>query len=281
MKIDIIQAIFLGLVQGLTEFFPVSSSGHLVLFQDILGLGGTEEAAASLMTFDIFLHVGTLAAVFAVFWRDIWDLFRPPFNRLLMLIGACVPAAAVGFLLSDRVEEFFGNGTYLPFFFLLTAAILFIADTAAKRRQKQKKPESPVGIKHAALMGLAQAAAIFPGLSRSGTTISAGILSGAERGRAARFSFFLSVPVIAGSALVSVVKGGLSGAGGVGLTAIAAGMAAAAVSGFLALKLMLKVVSKNNYRWFALYMAAFPAPFSKNFNLYIVYQIFIVFESIF
>jgi undecaprenyl-diphosphatase len=205
----------------------------------------------SSMTFDIFLHVGTLLSVFAVFWRDILDLFRAPFNRLLMLIGACLPAAAVGFLFMDKVEAFFGNGQYLPFFFLLTAAILFTAEVLAKRR---KKPETPVGIKHAVIMGIAQAAAVFPGLSRSGTTISAGILSGAERGRTARFSFFLSIPVIAGSALISAAKGGLSDAGGAGLGVIAVGMLAAAVSGFLALKLMLKLISKNNYKWFALYM---------------------------
>ncbi|MDR1092870.1 MAG: undecaprenyl-diphosphate phosphatase [Clostridiales bacterium] len=257
---SIIEAIFLGLLQGLTEFFPVSSSGHLVLFQDILGI-------ESSMTFDIMLHVGTLISIFAVFWREILGLFKPPFNRLIMLAVASVPAAVLGFFVNDWVEGFFGEGTYLPFFFLATAAVLLAADVVGRIR---KKPGTPVGIVRAVIIGVAQAAAIFPGLSRSGMTISAGIVSGAERDKAARFSFLLSVPIIAGSALFSVLKGGLSD-GNVGMSAMAVGILMAAASGFLALKLMLKAVSKNNYRWFALYMLALSAVTFVNYYIVSVF----------
>jgi len=247
--IDVIQAIFLGLIQGFTEFFPVSSSGHLVLFQDILGINGN---SSTMMSFDIMLHVGTLIALLIVFWKEFLGLFKPPFNRLLMLVVATIPAALIGALFQDPITSFFGTGKWLPYFFLITAALLFTTESYSRRRPLG----TSVGWKQVGIMGIAQAIAVIPGLSRSGCTISAGILSGAEREKAAKFSFFMSIPVIAGAALVTVAHGGTSGMSDIGFTTLAAGMIAAAVSGFFALKLMLKVVKRNNYKWFVFYLVA-------------------------
>lgn len=243
---DIIQALFLGILQGFTEFFPVSSSGHLVLAKDIIGVEPS-------VFFDIMMHVATLLAIFAVFWRDIISLFKPPFKRLLLLAIASVPAVLAGFFLSDFLEGLFEGGQALPFMFLLTAALLTVTEIVSKRRKYTVG--KPVGLKTAVIMGLSQAVAVVPGLSRSGTTISAGVLSGADREKAARFSFFMSIPIILGSAAYSIIKGGLDGAlASVPIGAVIAGMAAAAITGFFAIKLMLKLISKSNFKWFALYL---------------------------
>jgi len=272
---DIVEAIFLGLLQGLTEFIPVSSSGHLVLAHNILGI---EEGA---VFFSVMLHAGTLAAVFAVFWKDLLGLFKPPFKRLALLALASVPAALAGFFLSGVLEGFFAGGRVLPFMFLATAVLLAVTEIISTKRAKAapKKQEAQpdgagnadacetrnaaapqyagsIGIKTAAIMGLAQAAAVIPGLSRSGATICAGVLSGAKREKAAKFSFFMSVPIILGSALYSLVKGGGAAAAGISPLAVIAGMAAAAGAGFFAIKLMMKVISKSNYKWFSVYLAA-------------------------
>lgn len=243
---DIVEAILLGLVQGLTEFFPVSSSGHLVLVHDLFGI----EAS---MFFDIMLHVGTLIAVFAVFYKDILGLFKPPFNKLALLALASVPAALVGFLLSDKIEGLFQSGKLLPFFFLITAALLLTAELVAKRR---KTLPQPLGPGRTLIMGCAQACALIPGISRSGSTIAAGILSGAEKEKVARFSFLMSIPVILGSALMEGVGLINTEVADINVISLLAGMAAAAISGFFAIKLMLKLIGKNNYKWFAVYLAA-------------------------
>lgn len=260
---DIVEAVFLGLLQGLTEFFPVSSSGHLVLAQSILGIG-----AEGALFFDVMLHAGTLIAVFAVFWKDLVGLFKPPFKKLALLALASVPAAVAGFLLSGTLDRLFagGGGILLSFMFLLTAALLFTTEIISSRRSSDTGERSNVsgavtqngnvGFKTAAIMGLAQAVAVIPGLSRSGTTICAGVLSGAKREKAAKFSFFMSVPIILGSALYSLIKGGSEAFKAVSPAAVAAGMIAAAFAGFFAIKLMLKLISKSNYKWFALYLTA-------------------------
>ena len=254
---DIIEAIFLGLVQGLTEFFPVSSSGHLILAREILGIE-TDNA----LLFDIMMHAGTLIAVFAVFWKDIFALFKPPFKKLALLAGASVPAALAGFFLNDILDGLFAGGRtvswLLPLMFLLTAALLAATEILTSRRARLRADKGkPVGIVTAAVMGAAQAVAIVPGLSRSGTTICAGVLTGAKRENAAKFSFFMSIPIILGSAAFSLIKAGKGAFGGdISMTAVAAGMIAAAVSGFFAIKLMLKIISKSNYKWFAVYLFA-------------------------
>ena len=249
------QSIILGTVQGLTEFLPVSSSGHLALLHRILGA----DFGGNTLFFDIMLHVGTLIAVVAVLWRDILELFKKPFKTLLILIVATIPAGVVGLLFNGWIEDV-TNGPYgvviLSCCFAVTAVLLLVTEHVAKKRQETQ----PFGWKHGICMGLVQAVALFPGISRSGSTVAAGVLSGAERKSVAHFSFLMSIPVILGSALVSgidVVKQPeiVTSIGGSGLVGIAVGVVFAAVSGFFAVKFMLRVIEKANYKWFSLYLA--------------------------
>ena len=259
---EIWQAVVLGLVQGLTEFLPVSSSGHLTFVQSLMGidLGGMD------LLFDILLHVGTLVAVCAVFWRDIIDLFKKPFKTLLYLIVATIPSGVVGLLLSAFDAENAINdspyiGILLAVFFTLTAILLLVTEIYAKRRAKEK--ELPLCWRTTVPMGLAQAvAAIFPGLSRSGSTICAGVLAGGRSEDLSKFSFLMSIPVILGSFAVSLVKGAMDGELSASFTAmgpnagwcIALGFIVAAISGLFAIKVMIGAIKKANYKWFSLYL---------------------------
>ncbi len=258
---EIWQAVVLGLVQGLTEFLPVSSSGHLAFVQSLMGveLGGMD------LLFDIILHVGTLVAVCAVFWRDIIDLFKRPFKTLLYLIVATIPAGIVGLFLMDWSEDNISNsqylGIFLAVFFTLTAILLLVTEIYAKRRSKEK--ELPLCWRTTIPMGLAQAvAALFPGISRSGSTICAGVLAGGKSDELSKFSFLMSIPVILGSFAVSLVKGAVNGELSASFTAmgsnagwcIAIGFIVAALSGLFAIKVMLGAIRKANYKWFSLYL---------------------------
>lgn len=249
----------LGTVQGLTEFLPVSSSGHLTLLQQILDydLGGAG------MTFvNILLHFGTLLSVVFVFRREILALFKKPFKNLFMLIVATVPAGVIGLLFNGKIEDLFDPETnaawlcWLAVFFALTAFILLLTEFVSERRKKV----SPLSWKHSVPMGLAQAVALFPGISRSGSTIAAGVLSGAKRDEVAKFSFLMSIPVILGSLAVEVFhvikpdEGMTVAIGTGGIVGMVVGVVFSAAAGFFAIKVMLKVISKGNYKWFALYL---------------------------
>lgn len=240
---NIWEAILLGLVQGLTEFLPVSSSGHLVFFQNILGVQG------DLLFFDVMLHIGTLVAVFVVFFKDILELFKPPFKTMGLLILATLPAGIVMLLLSDKIETLF-EGQFLWIGFLITAVMLLITEYVGKKYSKDR----PLGWQVSLIMGAAQAVAVVPGISRSGATISGGVYAGAKRETVAKFSFLMSIPVILGSGLVEVIK--VQDWNAIPISCVIAGMVAAAVSGFLAIKLMLKLIQKCNYKWFSLYLTA-------------------------
>ena len=249
----------LGTVQGLTEFLPVSSSGHLTLLQQLLRY----ELGAVGMTFvNILLHFGTLLAVIVVFWRDIFALFKKPFKTLLMLIVATIPAGVVGLLFDEKIESLFApssNAAWLSFlalFFALTALLLLVTQIVSSRRKKV----APLSWRHTLMMGAAQAVALLPGISRSGSTIAAGVLSGAKREDVARFSFLMSIPVILGSLLVEslhLIKpddGVVVTIGTSGIIGMAVGVVFAAAAGLVAIKLMLKVIQKSNYQWFVLYL---------------------------
>ena len=238
---NIWEAILLGLVQGLTEFLPISSSGHLVLFQNILGVQG------DLLFFDVMLHVGTLAAVFTVFFRDIIDLFKPPFKTMGCLIIATLPAGIVMLLLSDQIEALFG-GQFLWIGFLIAALLLLATEFIGKKYPRNK----PLDLKVSLIMGVSQAVAIVPGISRSGATISGGVYAGAKRETVAKFSFLMSIPVILGSGFFEIIK--VQDWNAVPIVCVIAGMIAAGLSGFLAIKLMLRLIQKCNYKWFSLYL---------------------------
>ena len=251
----------LGTVQGLTEFLPVSSSGHLTLLQQILHYDLGE---AGMMFVNVLLHFGTLLAVVLVFWKDIIALFKKPFKTLLMLIVATVPAGVVGLLCNDKIEALFdpeNNAAWLCWlavFFALTAFVLLLTEFIASRQKKTR----PLSWRHAIPMGLVQAVALFPGISRSGSTIAAGVISGAKRKDVAKFSFLMSIPVILGSLAVEVYHlikpaDGVSVAIGTNeIIGMVVGVVFSAVAGFFAIKLMLKVIQKSNYKWFVIYLVA-------------------------
>ena len=255
------QAIVLGLTQGLTEFLPVSSSGHLTFLQRVLGIdiGGAE------LFFNLILHLGTLVAVCVIFWKDIVALFKKPFKTLLYLIVASIPAAIVGFFLDDVIDEHITGGAYagiiLAVFFLITASVLFATEIYAKRRKKVL----PLCWRTTIPMGVAQAIAVLPGISRSGSTIAAGIFAGGDNDEVAHFSFLMSIPVILGGFLVELVKG-LVKTGEESLSysfqvagpqfgwCIAIGFIISAIAGLFAIKVMLTAIKKANYKWFSLYL---------------------------
>lgn len=262
------QAIILGAVQGFAEFLPVSSSGHLILMQRWLGVntdGG--------LFFDIMLHVGTLVPVFIVFFKEIIGLFRRPsavtvslpdgntvqkrplFNpKLIFLIIATIPAGLTGMFLAEYIEGAFYKGDTLASIllagtFLLTAAELFVSEWISKKYKR----ELPLSYKNTLVMGLFQGVAIVPGLSRSGTVISAGCFMGVEKSQNANFTFLMSIPVILGAALVSGLKLLEEGVV-VEIAPLIFGVLTAAITGYVAVKVMLKVIKKANYKWFSLYL---------------------------
>lgn len=256
------QALVLGLTQGLTEFLPVSSSGHLTFLQRILNIdiGGAE------LFFDIILHMGTLIAVCVVFRKDIIALFRKPLNKLLYLVVATIPAAIVGLLLDDIIEEHIMQGAYtgvyLSVFFFITAGVLFATEIYAKRRKKIY----PLGWRNTLPMGFAQAIAVLPGISRSGSTIAAGTFAGGSAEDVSSFSFLLSIPVILGGFLVKLVKGlidkdnglvqSFEAGGGQFGWCIAIGFIVSVIAGLFAIKVMLKAIKKADYKWFSAYLVA-------------------------
>lgn len=247
----------LGVVQGLTEFLPVSSSGHLTLLQRVLGF---DMGDGTMTLINIMMHLGTLIAVIVVFWRDILDLFKKPFKTLLMLIVATIPAGVIGLIFSDRIDALFSGPDgilYLSVCFALTALLLVVCEMIAKRQKVQK----PLGWGSSVAMGVMQAVALFPGISRSGSTIVAGTIAGTKREEVAKFSFLMSIPVILGSFAVEVLgiirePESVAGFGTNGIVGMIVGILLAMVFGFLAIKLMLKVIRKANYVWFSVYLVA-------------------------
>lgn len=233
---------FLGLVQGLTEFLPVSSSGHLVLFSKIFKV---EES----MFLSILLHVATLLSIVVVFWKDIWKIIKNPFKGDGMkIIIATIPTCLIVLLIMPIVKSSFG-GAFLPYCFLLTAVLLFVSDMLSKKKN------GVFNTKNAIFMGIAQGFAVFPGISRSGSTICAGILSGANKKDCAKFSFLMSIPIIILSMVMEVydvVKYGITI--DYAPISIIASFAAAFVCGIFAIKFMMKLTEKGNLKWFAIYL---------------------------
>lgn len=251
---DSIFSAIMGIVQGLSEFLPISSSGHLIVAEKLLGMLGYQSNSRS-MAFAVMLHLGTLIAVAAIFWKDWLDMLLHPIkNRtLLLLFVASLPALAAVLLLGDYLDGFF-EGWFLGFSFLVTAAFLVIIQWLDQR--KTKVGHYQVNMKNALIMGGFQAIALMPGVSRSGSTLLGGITSGLTRQTAAKFSFMMSAPAILGSFLMegkdAIEAGGLSSLFGVN-TLI--GMAFAAISGFLAIKYMLKLIQRISFYKFAIYVA--------------------------
>ncbi len=250
----IFKSILLGTVQGLTEFLPVSSSGHLLLLQRLLHY----DLGVSMTFVNVMFHIGTLFAVIFVFRKQLFALFRPPCKKLLLLGLATVPAGAVGVLFHGPIDALFSGEYGLPLLalcFLLTAVLLCAAEGCARKRGEGK----PVGAAHAAAMGLIQAVALFPGISRSGSTVAAGTIAGGKRAEVAEFSFLMSIPVILGSALVEFKDvlspgAGAFAPGGTEIAGMLLGMLAALISGFFAVRWMERAVVRARYGKFSVYL---------------------------
>ncbi|GHU89960.1 undecaprenyl-diphosphatase 3 [Spirochaetia bacterium] len=255
---SIFEAILLGLIQGITEFLPVSSSGHLVLFQKILGL--SEPA----LFFDTMVHVGTLAAVFVVLWQDIRDILRKIIQPLTFyLILATLPAVIIALACKDQIEAAFASGSFLGFAFLITAALLTCSELLSRRRgtggSDGLKGKDDIRWPDALLIGILQGVAIIPGVSRSGATLSGALSRNLNRDFAARFSFLLSIPAILGALVLQVkdlvdpAEGAAAAGSGIGALPLIAGTLTAAVVGFFSVRLMLKIVRERSLLGFALY----------------------------
>lgn len=245
---EIWQAIVLGAVQGFAEFLPISSSGHLILLQKWFGI---EE---NVLFYSIMLHVGTLIPVIIVLWKEILALFKRPFNKLGCLILATIPAGVVGIVasLAFDLDAIFSQHIWLlAITFILTACELIFSEW----RCKKVKMNNPINVKSALIMGGGQAIGVFPGLSRSGTTISAGCLAKVERSENANFTFLMSIPIILAAVAMEGLK--IIKAGSIGtieVLPLALGVITAAVTGYIAIKFMLAIIKKANYKWFSLYL---------------------------
>lgn len=246
----IFQAIIIGIVQGLTEFLPVSSSGHIELSKALLGVQLQEN-----LEFSIAVHVATVLSTLLVFRKEIADLFvgffEFKFNSqthfILKLMVSATPVAVVGILFKDQVETLFEGNLHVVGLMLLVTATLLVLTKVIQRKQT-----TPISYLDSLIIGIAQALAVMPGLSRSGATISTGLILGKNRDEVARFSFLMVIIPVLGAALLDIIKGDISS---VLTPAVVAGFIAAFVSGFLACSFMLRIVRKGNLFWFALYCA--------------------------
>ena len=245
----VIQAIILGIVQGLTEFLPISSSGHLVLFQKLLKVEG------EVISFNIAVHLATLIAVFIVFRKDIFSILKNPFGKMTWLLAVgTIPAVVFALLFKDLIDMLFNSGATLGFEFILTGLIMLYAE----RKKSGNKRLEGTTYKDALIIGAAQAVAILPAVSRSGFTISGALFRGLDRSFAAKFSFLLSIPAILGAAVFDLKDILEVSGGGLGMSTLPmiAGTLAAAVSGYLAIKFMLRILQKGSLKIFSYYVFA-------------------------
>ena len=252
-----LQALILGILQGLTEYLPVSSSGHLAIGAALFGVDGEENLA-----FTILVHVATVLSTLVVLWREVAWLFKGMFRwkmndetrYILNIIVSMIPVGIVGVFFKDKVEEVFGSGLLIVGIMLLVTASLLTFSYYARPRQKEK-----ISLRDAFIIGIAQACAVMPGLSRSGSTIATGLLLGNKKEKLAQFSFLMVIPPILGEALLDVMKmmeGGVATvAGDISVSALAIGFASAFVAGCFACKWMIDIVKRGKLVYFAIYCA--------------------------
>jgi len=244
---NLLQAIILGIVQGITEFLPISSSGHLIVLQRVFGM---EEPA---LTFDIVVHLGTLLAIVAVFWADIVAIIKNPFGKMTgLLIVGTIPAVIAGLFLRNVMETHFRSGIWLAAAFTLTGFLLVLAD----RFVTGQKEERDITWLDALFIGCCQALAIPPGISRSGTTITGALTRGLTRETAARFSFLLAIIAISGAGALEIAEVVQDGARveAIGIMPLIFGFLAAAMVGYLCIRLLLKLIKACKLKYFSIYL---------------------------
>lgn len=250
-----LEALVLGIVQGLTEYLPVSSSGHLAIGSALFGIEGEENLA-----FTIVVHVATVFSTLVILWKEIEWIFRGLFKfqmnseirYVINILISMIPIGIVGVFFKDTVESIFGSGLLIVGCMLLVTAALLAFSYYAKPRQKES-----ISMKDAFIIGLSQACAVLPGLSRSGTTIATGLLLGNNKAKLAQFSFLMVIPPILGEALLDVLKlvKGEDIAGDIPTLSLVVGFVAAFLSGCLACKWMINIVKKGKLIYFAIYCA--------------------------
>ncbi|MEC4676434.1 MAG: undecaprenyl-diphosphate phosphatase [Nitrospirota bacterium] len=238
-----LEAIILGIVQGVTEFFPVSSTAHLILFPWFFDWGGM----VNTLTFDVALHAGTLLALIIYFWRDWVEMATKKRKLLGLIVLATFPAGIAGLLLNDFVENNLRHPLVITVSLVLIGIVMFVSE----KRSKQQK-NGDIGLADALAIGLSQAFALIPGVSRSGITISAGLLRGLDRETSARFSFLMSTPLIAGATLLHFRKI-ISGDADYNLYIFLAGFLASAITSFAAIKFLLAFFRKHSLNVFVYY----------------------------
>ncbi|TAN38365.1 MAG: undecaprenyl-diphosphate phosphatase [Nitrospirae bacterium] len=237
------EAVILGMVQGLTEFFPVSSTAHLILFPWFFGWTGLVDT----LTFDVALHAGTLLALLVCFWRDWWELCTRKFRLFGLIILASVPAGVAGILLNKLVEHTLRTPSVIAASLVLAGFVMLASERIFKHRTIDQ-----MNAVDALLIGLAQAVALIPGVSRSGITMSAGMFRGLEREAAVRFSFLLSTPIIAGATLLHARKM-ISGQADYNIPLFAAGFIASAITGYAAIRFLMYFLKKHPLNLFVYY----------------------------
>lgn len=250
---DVLEAIILGIIQGLTEFLPVSSSGHLELAKAILGDTSVPEES---LTFTVVLHFATALSTLVIFRKEVAEIFKglfqfkwnEEFKFSLKIIISMIPAVVVGLLFEEELESFFGGKILLVGVMLLITAVLLLLADKAKNTNKE------VSFSNSGIIGISQAVAMLPGISRSGATISTSVLLGIDRTRAAKFSFLMVVPLIFGKIGKDVLSGDLSFQSSEMLP-ISAGFIAAFLAGLVACKWMIALVKKSKLSYFSLYCA--------------------------
>jgi undecaprenyl-diphosphatase len=258
------EGILLGLVQGLAEFLPISSSGHLAILQQLFGIDGEQ-----VLLFAVLLHLGTLLSLFAVYWKDILLLFKELFSLILdllrgkglclennetrklgvMIIVATIPTAVIGLLFNDLFAGLYNSLTGIAIGLLITGTFLFFIERIASGKKAVKE----MRYRDAILVGLFQSIAIAPGISRSGATITGSLLCGLNRETAVRFAFLISIPSILGAVVLEAPDALAEGLAPSFWGPVLLGMAVAAVTGYAAIKLMIRVVSNRKLTWFSYY----------------------------
>ena len=251
------EALILGLLQGLTEFLPVSSSGHLAIGRDLLGI----EASGDLV-FEVTVHAATVLSTIVVFRKEILKLLRGFFrfrmndetDYILKILFSMIPVFVVGMFFKDQVEALFASMMVVGIALIVTALLLFFSDIASRRAQEENDARNGIKYWQAFAVGIGQALAVIPGLSRSGTTISTGLLCGVKREVMAQFSFLMVLIPILGETFLDVV-GGEMAASTIGMLPLAVGFLAAFFSGLFACRVMIALVRRARLSWFAIYCA--------------------------
>ena len=253
-----IEILILGFIQGIAEFLPISSSAHLIIFRDIFGVGAGMSSNMEL-TFDIALHFGTLLAIGVFFFWDFIKMIQKGFTKgvrdddgkiLWYLVAATIPAAIAGVLFEDAIENVIrSNYVVIALALAIMGVIIYLADKYSKQTKDIKK----MTLKDAIIVGCSQVFALIPGFSRSGTTIAAGRVLGLDRESAAKFSFYLSAPVVLGAVVLQLIKGSALSVIAANLGTFVLGILVSFVIGLLCIKYLLKYLQKHNFKIFMVY----------------------------